>query len=110
MIILLLFASLEGANRLFVRQALVQSAYETVKAAAKSNGTLAKAESIGAQVLEARNLPGHTITLQPRNVDRLSPGTPIVAIVQVAGDSRSVIGFGPFRGLTIEAQATMIKE
>ena len=109
-IVLLVFASLEGANMLFVRQAVVQSAYETVKAAAKSNGTPASATALWQQVLSSRNLTPDAITLNPTNTDGLAAGTPIVATVRVDGDSKSIIGFGPFRGLVIEAQATMFKE
>ncbi len=109
-IILLVFASLEGANMLFMRQAVVQSAYETVKAAAKSRGNATDAELVGRQVLTARRLTPQSITINPRNVDSLAAGTPIQVTVNVNGDAKSIIGFGPFRGLVIEAQATMFKE
>lgn len=110
LVILLIFASLEGANMLFVRQAAVQAAYETVKAAAKPSGTRAAAEAIGNQVLASRRLAPQALTIDPLNVESLAAGSPVQVTVQVDGASRSIFGFGPFRGLVIEAQATMFKE
>lgn len=110
LVILLIFASLEGANMLYVRQAAVQAAYETVKAAAKPSGTRATAEAIGRQVLTARRLTPQAVTIAPLNTESLAAGAPIQVTVQVNGASRSILGFGPFRGLVIEAQATMFKE
>jgi Flp pilus assembly protein TadG len=110
LIVLLVFASLEGANMLFLRQAAVQSAYETAKSAAKSNGVQSRAEELGRQVLASRGVVAPTITFTPANPDSLPAGTPITVSVSVPGDSRSVTDFGPFNGLTIQAQATMLKE
>ena len=109
-IVLLVFASLEGANMLFLRQAVVQSAYETAKSVAKSNGVQATAQTLGQQVLSARGVVAPTITFTPAVVEGLPPGTPFTVSVSVPGDSRSITGIGPFNGLTIQAQATMLKE
>ena len=109
-IVLLVFASLEGANMLFLRQAVVQSAYETAKSIAKTNGVQATAETLGRQVLSSRGVVSPTIRFNPANVQSLSPGSRFSVTVSVPGDSRSVTGIGPFNGLTIQAQATMLKE
>ncbi|MCA9134032.1 MAG: pilus assembly protein [Planctomycetales bacterium] len=110
LIVLLIFASLEGANLLFLRQAVVQSAYETAKSVAKSNSSQANATTLGTQVLAARGVVAPTITFSPEAVDALAAGTPFTVSVAVPGDSRSLTRIGPFRGLTIQAQATMLKE
>ena len=109
-IVLLLFASLEGANMLFLRQAVVQSAYETAKSVAKTNGAQATAIALGKQVLSSRNIVAPTIVFTPPNVQSLPPGTPFSVTVSVPGDSRSITKIGPFKGLTIRAQAAMVKE
>lgn len=109
-ITLLVLASLEGANMLFLRQAVVQSAYETARSAAKSTGSQAGATTLGTQVLAARRIVSPTITFDPVNVDSLDPGSVFTVNVAVPGDSRSITGIGPFNGLTIDAQATMLKE
>ncbi len=109
-IVLLVFASLEGANMLFLRQAVVQSAYETAKSVAKTNGVQSRAVTLGKQVLSSRGVVTPTITFSPANVQALAPGSPFSVSVAVPGDSRSITGFGPFHGLTIRAQAAMVKE
>jgi Flp pilus assembly protein TadG len=109
-IVLLVFASLEGANMLFLRQAVVQSAYETAKAAAKAHGQQATAETLGRQVLSSRGVSTPTISFTPANVQALAPGSTFSVAVSVPGNARSIIGFGPFNGLIVRAQATMLKE
>ncbi len=110
LIVLLVFASLEGANMLFVRQAVVQSAYEAAKAAAKSNGSQNRGRTLAQQILTARNVTASAIEFTPTDVDNLPPGSRFSVRVAVPGDSRSITGIGPFNGLSIEAQATMQKE
>lgn len=110
LIVLLVFASLEGANMLFLRQAVVQSAYETAKSVAKTNGVQSRAVTLGEQVLSSRGVVTPTIVFDPSNVQALAPGTPFTVSVSVPGDSRSITGFGPFNGLTIRARAAMVKE
>ncbi len=109
-IVLLVFASLEGANMLFLREAVVQAAYETAKSVAKTNGVQATAQTLGEQVLNSRGVTTPTIAFVPANVQVLPPGAQFTVTVSVAGDSRSVTGIGPFNGLTIQARATMLKE
>ncbi len=109
-IVLLVFASLEGANMLFLKQAVVQSAYETAKSAAKSNSDQTIAETLGRQVLSSRGIVAPTIVFTPSSVNNLAPGTQFSVSVSVPGDSRSITGIGPFNGRTILARATMLKE
>ena len=107
---LLTFASLEGANMLFLRQAVVQSCYEGAKAAARSNGGQALGRTRAEQVLAARNVNATSINFSPGNVDNLAQGTPFTVTVTVSGDARSITGIGPFNGINITASATMSKE
>jgi hypothetical protein len=95
---------------IFLRQALVQSAYETVKEAVKRNGSQQTALERGNQALAFRDITGETITFEPAAVDTLAPGTPVTVTVTAPGDSNSIIPFGPFKGRTVSVTATMIKE
>lgn len=95
---------------LFLRQAVVQSAYETAKSVAKTNGVQTNAVRLGEQVLSSRGVVTPTIVFDPANVQGLAPGTPFSVTVSVPGDSRSITAIGPFNGLTIRAQAAMVKE
>lgn len=109
-IVLLVFASLEGANMLFLRQAVVQSAYETAKAVAKAHGVQSQAEVLGRQVLASRGIVAPRIEFRPANADSLPAGSQFSVSVSVPGSSRSVTRIGPFGGRTIQATATMLKE
>ena len=110
LMVLLIFASLEGANLLFVRQAVVQAAYEAAKSVAKPDGTVANARLLGEQVLVARNLGQHQITFIPSDAETAPRGTPVTVQVEVNSNSRDILGIGPFRNLVIQAEAVMAKE
>jgi Flp pilus assembly protein TadG len=107
---LLIFASLQGANLLFVRQAAVQAAYETVKAAVRPDGSANNAQTLGEQVLSARNINERAFSFVPSDFETASKGTPITVALDVNSSSRGIIGISPFRNLTIRVEATMAKE
>ena len=109
-IVLLVFASLEGANKLFVRQAAVQAAYEAAKEASRFNGTNASARQLATEILQARRINNPRITFTPANVANAAAGTDISVTIRVAGSERSVTGIGSFSGRNIQVQATMLKE
>lgn len=109
-VILLVFASLEGANMLFLRQSAVQAAYEAAKATARSSGSQQSGRQLAEDVLAARNVTPSSISFSPANVESLAPGTPFTVTVSVPSNARTTTGIGPFGGLTIEAEATMQKE
>lgn len=110
MIALISLGSMEGANKIFVRQAAVQAAYEGAKATASHEGSAARGQVLARQVLSARNIVAPTITFEPANPDVLDPGTPFTVVVSVNGNERTVTGMGPFQNLVIQARASMVKE
>lgn len=109
-IFLICLGAMEGASMIFLRQALVQSAYETVKASVRVQGSEADGLITGRQVLDFRNIENHTITFDPSNVDDLERGTPVTVTVTAPGDSNTVFPFGVFRNRQVTVQATMLKE
>lgn len=110
LLFILSMGAMEGASLIFLRQALVQSAYETVKESVRTNGSQAEGLVRGQQTLSFRTINSPTITFSPANVDNLAPGTPVTVTVSAPGDSNSVFPFGPFQNQTITVQATMLKE
>ena len=109
-IALLAIGSMEAASMIFLRQALVQSAYETVKEVSKTNGNEALALQRGREVLEFRNVEDETVTFDPPNLDDVEQGTEITVTVSAPGNTNSVLPFGPFRDREVSVSATMIKE
>ncbi|MEZ6115483.1 MAG: pilus assembly protein [Pirellulaceae bacterium] len=106
----LVIGAIEGASMIFLRQALVQSAYEVVKESVRPDGDKALALEKGNQVLSFRNIAGTNIDISPSDVESLDRGTPVTVTVAAPSDAKSIIPFGPFQGKTIEVEATMLKE
>lgn len=109
-IVLLTLGSIESASMIFLRQALVQAAYESAKEAVRVNGSEATARERAVQVLGFRDIEDERVSFDPPNVDELEPGTPVTVTISAPGDSNSVIPFGPFRNRNISVTATMLKE
>ena len=109
-IVLIVLGSLEGANMIFLRQALVQSAYQTIKESVKSNGSKDLGIQRGKEALAFRGIVNETIVFVPEDVDSVTRGQPVTVVVSAPGDSNSILPFGPFKGRRIEVTATMLKE
>ncbi len=106
----IVFGSLEGSGMIFLRQALVQSAYETCKQCARTGGTESLARQRGEEVLAFRGIDGSQIDIQPSGIENLARGSQITVTVSAPSDSNSIVSFGPFRGKRITVSAVMIKE
>jgi Flp pilus assembly protein TadG len=109
-IVLVVFASLEGANMLFVRQATVQAAYEAAKFGSRRDGTRAQAERLASDVLSARRINSPNITFVTGDPATTRSGSDVTVRVRVNSDERLITRFRIFSGRQIEAIATMQKE
>ncbi len=109
-IVLLTFGAIEGASMAFLRQTLVQTAYEGVKVAARRGSTDAAALNAAQQVAAGRNLSNVNLRFSRGNIASIPPGTPITLFASAPTDANSAFPFGPFRGQTVTVQATMAKE
>ncbi len=110
LIVLIVFGGIEAASMLFLRQTLVQAAYEGVKTGAKVNGTAARATDSANAVCDGRNLQNVTVTINPSDLSTLERGEIIEITVSAPGDENSVFPFGPFAGKDVVATAVMVKE
>jgi hypothetical protein len=110
LIVLIVFGGIEAASMLFLRQTLVQAAYEGVKTAVKANGSAAGAIASANDVTNGRNLQNVTITVTPSDLSTLARGEIIEITVSAPGDDNSVFPFGPFAGKDVVATAVMVKE
>ena len=107
---LIAIGSFEAASMIFLRQALVQSAYESCKVAIKNDGDQSLARTRAVEVLSFRDITGETITFDPANTDDVPRGTPVTVTISCPGDTNSILPFGPFKNRNIAVSATMIKE
>ncbi len=95
---------------IFLKQALVQTAYEGAKVAVKRHATNADVADAMQAVLNGRTLENTTITIRPRDVSQVDRGEFISITISAPSDTNSVFPFGPFQGQRIEATAEMVKE
>lgn len=109
-IVLIVFGGIEAANLLFLRQTLVQAAFEGVKTGVKNNGTDEAVTASVQSVTDGRNLENVSITLTPSNVETLERGEFFEVTVSAPGDDNSLFPFGPFAGRNVIATAVMVKE
>lgn len=107
---LVVFASLEGANMLFVRQATVQAAYEAAKFGSRRDGTRVQSERLATEVLSARRINSPTITFVTGDPATTRSGSDVTVRVSVNSNDRLITRFRIFSGRQIEAVATMQKE
>lgn len=109
-IIFIVLGSIEAASMLFLRQALVQSAYEGAKVAIRNDSINADAVSAIENVAAGRRLNDVDIAFTPSDVASVPAGEAVTVTISAPGDSNSFIPFGPFRGRTVAAEAVMVKE
>ena len=109
-VLLIVFGAIESASLLFLRQALVQSAYEGAKVAVKSKSSNAGAIQAATEVAAGRRIDQLQISFQPSDVSQAIPGELVTVTVSAPGDSNSLVPFGLFKNQTVAAQAVMVKE
>ncbi len=109
-IVLVVLGSIEAASMLFLRQAMIQSAYEGAKVAILRNADNDDAIAAAEAVVRSRQLDGVTISFDPPNVASAAPGDTIRVTASAPGNANSFIPFGPFRNNVVAADAVMIKE
>ena len=108
-IVLIVFGAIEAANLLFLKQTLVQAAYEGAKVAIVSGDT-EKVEAVVEAVVAGRNLEGVQVEFTPSDIANLPPGEMLTVTITAPGDSNSLVPFGPFTNQIIGTSASMIRE
>ena len=110
LILLIMLGSIEAANMLFLRQALVQASYEGAKAAVKPDSENSVVADIATLVAEGRRLEGFSVETIPADVSSVPQGNLIRVRPSAPVNSNSFISGTVFRNLTIDAEAVMVKE
>lgn len=109
-IILVVLGSLEGANLMFAKQAMVESAYQAVKVAIRPETSNALAISAANEVAEGRRLDSINVSFDPANVADVPAGTPIRVTVSVNADQVRILNSRLIPVADVSAEAVMIKE
>ena len=109
-IALVVFGAIEAAGMIFLKQALVQTAYEAAKVSTERQGTEAGARNAAAQVTDGRKLKNVKVEFVPSDLTKVKRGEKIRVIVSAPADENSLIKFGFYRGRTLSVEAVMQKE
>jgi len=110
LIFLIMLGSIEAANIMFLRQALVQASYEGAKAAIRQNADNATVEDIASLVADGRRLEGYQVETIPADITTVPQGEFIRVRSTAPVDSNSFITGTVFRNFDITADAVMAKE
>lgn len=109
-LLLIGLGSIQAASMLFLRQALVQSAYEAAKVAVRNNGNVSDAIAAAERVSAGRRIRKLQIRFSPSNVASVPKGQMIQVVVSAPAKGNSLIPFDIFRNRTVSGTATMVKE
>ncbi len=109
-IILVVLGALEGANLMFAKQAMVESAYQAAKVAIRPETTNAAAIEAANRVAQGRRLDTINVNFDPPNVATVPAGTPIRVTVAVSADQVRIMNSRLIPVADISAIAVMIKE
>jgi hypothetical protein len=106
---LIVLATIEACTMIFLRQSLAIAAYEGARTAVQQNASFADvARSTQAILTERRVSSGSTI-VRP-NLASARPGDYVEVTVSAPASSNSVVPISFYRGHTLRATATMMKE
>jgi TadE-like protein len=109
-LVLLVLAMIEACTMIFLKQSLTVASYEGIRQALQPAASVADVEARCNSVLDDRRVQGGQIVIRPRNFQNLSPGQYIEVTVSAPAGRNSVIPGSFFRGRTLSASATMMKE
>lgn len=109
-LLLLVLGSIECCGMIFLSQSLHISTYEGARVAIQSQATNADVIARSNEPLIARNVHSASFTLDPPDVRSVAGGETITVTVSVPCDANSILPLRFFKGRTLSAQTTMVKE
>lgn len=109
-LVVLVFASIEACNMIFIRQALNASAYEGIRVAVRPDGTNQEVIDRCQAILDARTIHDATISISRPNVAAVLPGEPIEVVVSANCDANNAGPSWFFKGRKVEGHASFVKE
>ncbi len=110
-LLLLVVASIEFANMIFLNHSLSIAAYEAARHAVAKQAVNSDVESCCNEILANRGVVGATITLGPDDITTAEPGQHVT--VTVSADCASNAGILPlwfFQGHKMTSSVTMVRE
>jgi Flp pilus assembly protein TadG len=110
-LLLLVVASIEFANMIFLNHSLSIAAYESARHAVPKMSTNSEVETCCNEILSGRGVVGATITLFPSDITTAEPGQHVTVTVSAdCAPNASILPLWFFHGHTMTSSVTMARE
>ena len=110
-VILLVVASIECTNMIFVDHSLSIAAYEAARHAGAKQATSSDVESRCNEILTGRRIAGTTVTLTPSDITSAVPGQQVTVTVSAGcAENASLFPMWFFNGHRMTSSVTMVRE
>lgn len=109
LLVVLVMATIEASNLIFLKQALTHASYEAARVASRpaaSNGDpVARANAI----LASRNVQQASVVIAPTDIESLSRGNNIVVTSTASSGVNSIVPFSHFGSQNVSVSMTSVK-
>lgn len=109
-LVLIVLGMIECCTMIFLKQSLTAAAYEGIRAGLEQQADATDVRRASQQILTQRRVRGGTIAVSPNSIPTVPTGQYLTVTVSAPADLNSVIPGSFFRGRTLSASATMMKE
>ncbi len=110
-LLLLVVASIEFANMIFLNHSLSIAAYESARQAVPKQASNADVESCCTEILNNRGVVAATVLLSPADITTAEPGQHVtVTITAECADNARILPLWFFHNHTMTSHVTMVRE
>lgn len=109
-LVILVLASIEATNMIFLRESLSATAYETVRMAVRADGSTAYANARATEMIVSREIKQATVTMKPSVMEDTERGEVVVVTANAPCAANSMLPSWFFAGRSMTVTATMVKE
>ena len=110
MLLVILIGIIECCSMIYLKQSLSVAAYEGSRESVKAGASTAAVRAACNRIITARRINGATIDITPAGFESQPAQTWVTVRVSTLGGSNSVIAGWFYDTLTVDGQATMMKE
>lgn len=109
-LLILVLGAVEVTNKIFLKQSMATAAYESCRAAIRTEATMAEALSAGEAILKSRGVKSFTFNFQPADVSTAKRGDTIRVTVTALSNANSIIPTNISENTSIASSVVMLKE
>lgn len=109
-LLILVLGSVEVTNKIFLKQSMATAAYESCRAAIRTEASMTDAVEAGEAILKSRGVKSFTIQFQPTDLSTAKRGDTIRVTVTALSKSNSIIPTNISENTSIASSVVMLKE